>query len=93
MSKKILKIGAAGLGFLAGGPIGAAAAYGTTSAGLSAGKAILGGKKSKAADSAPVMPLPDDEAIRQAKRRVLVRQRGRTGRASTILTDGDVLGG
>lgn len=44
-----------------------------------------------------VMPTPDDEAVRNAKRRSLAEQMQRKGRQGTILTDGadaaDVLGG
>lgn len=35
----------------------------------------------------PTIPLPDDEAIKRARRRSLAAQAGRTGRASTILSD------
>lgn len=38
----------------------------------------------------PVIPMPDEEAIRTNKRRTGQR---RTGRASTILTETDGLGG
>jgi hypothetical protein len=34
----------------------------------------------------PVMPLPDDEAQRKAKRRSVALQRRRAGRESTILS-------
>jgi hypothetical protein len=55
------------------------------------------GKKKPAATPAPeqkptVMPLADDEAVRQAKRKSIIQQRSRRGRESTILT-GDTLGG
>ena len=59
---------------------------------------LLLGKKKKAA-AAPaatpdlVMPLPDDEAVARAKRESILRQRGRGGRSSTILSDdSDTLG-
>jgi hypothetical protein len=52
---------------------------------------MFGLKKPKVAP-APVMPLPDDEEIRRAKRLSIVRQMGRSGRSSTILTT-DALGG
>jgi hypothetical protein len=39
-----------------------------------------------------VMPLPDDEASKKAKRRSLLKQQGRRGRASTILSTSDKLG-
>lgn len=52
-----------------------------------------GSKKAAPAASDPVMPLPDDEAVRAARRRSIAQQSGRSGRASTILTDsGDKLG-
>lgn len=62
-----------------------------------AGALFGGGKKKEPAPepqvAAPtVMPEPDDERIRQARRRSIIRQRGRRGRESTILT-GDRLGG
>lgn len=47
------------------------------------------------AEPEPVMPLPDDEAARRARRRSIAGQMRRRGRASTILTDstiGDPLG-
>jgi len=44
-----------------------------------------------------VMPVPDDQAVQQAKRRSIAAQMARRGRASTILTDsqssGETLGG
>lgn len=39
------------------------------------------------------MPTPDDEAMRLARRRSIASQMQRRGRASTILTADDVLGG
>lgn len=61
---------------------------------------LLGSGKKKAAAPAPVaeapkvMPLPDDEAVRRAKKQSILRQMGRGGRQSTMLTgDGDKLGG
>ena len=56
-------------------------------------KKIFGIKTPK---PAPVvtMPLPDDEAIQQAKKRALLKNMSRTGRASTILSDSEsTLGG
>ena len=40
-------------------------------------------------------PMPDDEALKKARRRSISAQLGRRGRQSTILTDtgGDALGG
>lgn len=37
----------------------------------------------------PVMPTPDDDAMRRARRRSLAAQLGRRGRQSTILSQGD----
>lgn len=34
-----------------------------------------------------IMPLPDDEAVKKAKKTATTRQRQRQGRASTILSD------
>lgn len=40
------------------------------------------------------MPVPDDEAVRLAKKRSIASQRARRGRASTIFTDpNNLLGG
>lgn len=39
------------------------------------------------------MPMPDDEAVKKARRRSIAAQRARTGRASTIFTDQEGLGG
>lgn len=36
-------------------------------------------------------PLPDEEAIRRSQRKLLGARAGRTGRASTVLSDGDQL--
>lgn len=40
----------------------------------------------------PVVPMPDEEDIRRAKRRSTAAQMQRAGRASTILSDSDRLG-
>lgn len=65
----------------------------------------LTGKKKAAADPVvetpapapvePTMPVADDVAVQAAKKRSLIRQIGRGGRSSTILTDtsGSTLGG
>ncbi len=60
--------------------------------------ALLGGKKKKKDEPAPVaptvMPEPDDERIRLARKRSIASQLGRRGRDSTILTGGgSTLGG
>lgn len=42
----------------------------------------------------PVMPLPDDEAVKKSKMKAYAGQRRKSGRLSTILTqNNDVLGG
>lgn len=62
------------------------------------GSTILGldKKKDKTPEPTPqapaVMPAPDDEEVRRARRMSIARQLGRRGRESTILT-GDTLGG
>lgn len=54
---------------------------------------LFGGDTPKAAP-APVVPAPtvmpeaDDEAVRRARQRSIAAQRERSGRASTIFTDG-----
>ena len=63
-----------------------------------AGKILGGGGKKKEAAPAPtperVMPLADDEAIQRARKDSIIRQMGRSGRASTILTSpGSTMGG
>lgn len=66
-------------------------------AGLVAPKIFGKKKKSTPAPVAeptePVMPLADDEAVARARKEALLRRRGAGGRSSTILTDGDTLGG
>lgn len=57
-----------------------------------------GKKKSAAAPAAEpgprVMPIADDEAVRRARRASILRQRGRSGRSSTMLSsDSESLGG
>lgn len=39
------------------------------------------------AEPTPTMPTPDDETVRNARRRSIAGQLARRGRASTILTD------
>lgn len=69
---------------------GLAAAAGATGGLLSKLK-----KKSAAAPAAPkaVMPTADDDAVREAKRRQIAELQARGGRASTVLTDDNKLGG
>jgi len=62
-----------------------------------AGKLLGIGDKKKPKTPAPVpgpqvMPLSDEERIRQARKRGIIQARGRAGRDSTILT-GEKLGG
>lgn len=83
-----------------------AAAPGTFGAALASGaaSALVGGlfgsqKKGQAADPAApkiesptAMPSPDDQSVQDAKRRSVIAQIQRQGRASTILTDSDKMG-
>lgn len=39
-----------------------------------------------------VMPTPDDDAVRRARRRNLISQLAQSGRESTVLTSSDTLG-
>lgn len=48
-------------------------------------------KAAPAIEEPKEMPVPDDKAVEAERRRSRVRQRNRSGRASTILTD-DTLG-
>lgn len=58
------------------------------------GKALFGGGKKTAAPETPnVMPTPDDEAVKRARRRSIVEQMNRDGRQSTILSEDSGLGG
>jgi hypothetical protein len=58
------------------------------------GSKLLGGKKKAAPEKGPVvMPLADDEAVKRARRKSIAAQMSRGGRNSTILSDGDSLGG
>jgi len=75
MAKKVLK----GVGKVAGA-IGVGSVV----------KSLIGGKKKKDAPveaPEPVMPIADDEAVREARRRSIAAQMGRGGRQSTILSD------
>lgn len=54
---------------------------------------VLGKKKVKSKSKTLVMPTPDDAAIALAKKKSVARQRGRTGRVSTILSQGAGYGG
>ena len=46
-----------------------------------------------AAEPKPVMPTPDDAAVKAARKRSISSQKRRMGRASTILTGDEPLGG
>ena len=65
-------------------------------AGLAAKKLLSPKKQEAPAPAAPagptIMPLADDERVKEARRRSIIQQRARSGRDSTILT-GDKLGG
>lgn len=51
-------------------------------------------KKKPSTEKGPVvMPLPDDEATKLAKKRSIAAQMQRGGRSSTILSEGSTLGG
>ena len=80
MSKKIFKT----VTKLAGGVVGGIL-----------GKALFGGGKKKAAtpETPNVMPTPDDEAVKRARRRSVIEQMNRDGRQSTILSEDSGLGG
>ena len=57
--------------------------------------AFGGKKKAKVAEEGPkVMPLADDSAVLQARKKSIAAQIQRSGRTSTMLTnDSDTLGG
>lgn len=74
MAKKVLKTVGKVAGFALGGGL--------------LGKALSGKKKAAAPEEGPqIMPLPDDERIRLAKKRRIAEQMQRGGRSSTILSD------
>lgn len=75
--------------FLGGGAgaAGAAAAAG----GLAASKLLK--PKTPTVQKPAVMPTADDEAVKAAKRRQIAEMQYRGGRASTVLSEGDKLGG
>lgn len=57
---------------------------------------MFGGSKMPPVVPTPLMPTPDDSAVKEAKRKSLAALSQQTGRASTILTDtgsNDKLGG
>lgn len=59
------------------------------------GSKMMGGKPAAAAPpKAAVMPVSDDKAVEEARRRQIAAIQARSGRASTILSDGGAkLGG
>ena len=59
------------------------------------GSKLMGGKSAApAAPKAAVMPVSDDKAVEEARRRQIAAIQARSGRASTILSDnGAKLGG
>lgn len=59
------------------------------------GSKLMGGKPAApAAPKAAVMPVSDDKAVEEARRRQIAAIQARSGRASTILSDGGAkLGG
>lgn len=74
-------------------PVSWGVVAGAVSAGATAYSAHEQSKAAKAKPPAsglaptPTMPVPDDQAIQQARRRSIVGQLARRGRASTILTE------
>lgn len=92
MSSKIVKAAGVIAAPFTGGTSLAVTA-GLTAAGEAA--KLLSKKKSKSTlgSSPQVMPLPDDEKVKLARKRSLAQQMARGGRAATILTDtSDTLG-
>lgn len=77
------------LGTAYGGPVG------SVLGGLVGGAAAKALSKPKTPDlPAPtVMPGADDEAVKAARRRQIAEIQARSGRASTILSQSDTLGG
>jgi hypothetical protein len=71
------------------------AALGLTAAGI--GTTLLSPGMPKmdmpATEKPKVMPLGDDQASLDAKRKAMIAQQQRQGRASTMLSGGDALGG
>jgi len=61
-------------------------------------KKVIGGDEPKAAPmpiikEPTVMPVADDEQVKKAKQQEIARQQARGGRASTMLSSDDRLGG
>ena len=64
--------------------------------GMSARKAlnaVFPNAAATAEEEKPVMPIPDDEEVKKRRRRSSAVQRTRGGRASTIFTEQEGLGG
>lgn len=70
------------------GATGTAAAAGVLGSAV-AGK-LIGGRQSMAVPKPAATPMPsqDDEAVRRARQRQIAEIQSRSGRASTILSDG-----
>lgn len=66
-----------------------------TAAGAVGAKALMNKMKSKApaVQSPAVMPTPNDEAVKAARQREIAAMQSRSGRASTVLSQDDKMGG
>lgn len=83
---KLLGAAAPVVGTLLGGPIGGVA-------GTAIGRLLGATQKGSAATAEPVvMPSPNDEAARAARRRAQMQLSTRSGRQSTVLSTSDTLG-
>lgn len=60
---------------------------------MAANKLMAKKQTAAAAPAQPVMPTADDDAVKRAKQRQAAEIQARSGRASTILSDGGKLGG
>jgi hypothetical protein len=85
-------ITAAAAGYVVGGPAGAVTAYGIKKQRDAMGNLVSSLTPDDAA-AQPVMPTADDDELARARKRSIAEQLRRSGRQSTILTDGDQLGG
>jgi hypothetical protein len=70
-----------------GGATGIASAIGGTLLSSVLNKQKDSGPAAPTVQQAPTMPLPDDQAVQNARRRSIQQQISRRGRASTILSD------
>lgn len=79
-----------------GGAVGAIGAIASVAAAV--GSSLLNKPKAPKQQKLPalapvtVMPTPDDDAVRRARRRNLISQLAQSGRESTVLTSSDTLG-